>query len=124
MAEVGATRAVLYALVKDSPHTFRWVAEQIGERNDTLSTRLRHPEKRGYGTLDLAMVLAILDTIGVSFTEYARRVDAARLAECPEGGPHEWAWMYFQNLARGAQECGRCLATRTVHITGTEVDRG
>ena len=70
-------RAVLHALIKESPHTFKHVAEQAGERNDTLSTRLRDPDRRGYGTLDLALVLAILRVLGVPFTEYARRVEEA-----------------------------------------------
>ena len=76
MTTMTAARAVLHKLIKDSPHKFKDVAEQVGERPDTLSSRLSKRGFVGYN-LDVGLVLAILDTIGVSFTEYARLVEEA-----------------------------------------------
>jgi hypothetical protein len=74
-AQVDATREVLYSLIKESPYTFKWVATQVGERNDTLSTRLRHGNKRGYQTLDTALVVNILGVLEVSLPEFFTRVE-------------------------------------------------
>jgi hypothetical protein len=74
-AQVDATREVLYELIKESPYTFKWVAGQIGERNDTLSTRLRDPHRRGYGTLDTALVVNILGVLEVSLPDFFTRVE-------------------------------------------------
>lgn len=74
-AQVDATREVLYQLIKESPYTFKWVAAQVGERNDTLSTRLRHGQRRGYQILDTALVVNILGVLEVSLTDFFTRVE-------------------------------------------------
>jgi len=74
-AQVQAARDVLYELIKESPYTFKWVAGQVGERPDTLSTRLRTPERKGYGTLDTALVVNILGVLEVPLTDFFTRVE-------------------------------------------------
>ena len=74
-AQVDATREVLYQLIKESPYTFKWVATQVGERNDTLSTRLRHGSRPGYQTLDTALVVNILGVLEVSLPDFFTRVE-------------------------------------------------
>lgn len=74
-AQVDAARETLYQLIKDSPYSFKWVATQIGERNDTLSTRLRHGHKPGYQTLDTALVVNILGVLEVPLTDFFTRVE-------------------------------------------------
>jgi hypothetical protein len=74
-AQVDAAREVLYQLIKESPYTFKWVAAQVGERNDTLSTRLRHGNRRGYQTLDTALVVNILAVLEVPLTDFFTQVE-------------------------------------------------
>jgi hypothetical protein len=69
-ASVQATRDLLYALIKASPYTFKAVADLVGERNDTLSTRLRDGGRRGYQILDVALVVNILAVLGVSQPDF------------------------------------------------------
>ena len=64
-AQVEAAREVLYDLIKKSPYTFKYVAAQVGERPDTLSTRLRDGNRKGYQILDTALVVNILAVIDV-----------------------------------------------------------
>lgn len=64
-ASVQATRDLLYALIKASPYTFKAVADLVGERNDTLSTRLRDGNRPGYQILDVALVINILAVLDV-----------------------------------------------------------
>lgn len=73
-AQVQATRAVLYALIKDSPYTFKYVAAQVGERHDTLSTRLRHGDRKGYQILDTALVVNILAVLDVPIADFFTQV--------------------------------------------------
>lgn len=72
-----AARTVLYELIRDSnpKRTFKEVALQIGERPDTLSTRLRDPGRTGYGTLDTAMVINICAVLGVPVSEFFKQVE-------------------------------------------------
>jgi hypothetical protein len=72
--QVQATRDLLYQLVKASPYTFKAVAERVGERNDTLSTRLRDGNRRGYQILDVALVINILATLDVNQPEFFKFV--------------------------------------------------
>lgn len=65
-AQLRATRDMLYALIKESRHTFREVSAAVGERHDTLSTRLRRPETRGYGGLDASLIVNVAAYLGVS----------------------------------------------------------
>ncbi len=73
-----AARTVLYELIRDSKpkRTFKEVAQQIGERADTLSTRLKHPERTGYGTLDTAMVVNICAVLDVPLSDFFTQVEA------------------------------------------------
>ena len=71
-----AARSVLRGLVKASPLTSKHIAEQVGEEYTTFIHRLSGGRK-GYLHLDVGLILAVLDLIGVSFTEYARRVEEA-----------------------------------------------
>lgn len=70
-----AARETLYNLIKGSDFTFKQVAEQIGERPDTLSTRLKHPERPGYGILDTAMVVNICAVLKLPLSEFFTRVE-------------------------------------------------
>ena len=74
-AQVDAAREVLYQLIKESPYTFKWVAAQVGERNDTLSTRLRNGNRVGYQTLDTALVVNICAVLDVPLTVFFTRVE-------------------------------------------------
>jgi hypothetical protein len=74
-AQVDAAREVLYQLIKESPYTFKWVAGQVGERNDTLSTRLRHGDRVGYQILDTALVVNILAVLNVPLPDFFTRVE-------------------------------------------------
>lgn len=69
-ASVQATRDLLYALIKASPYTFKAVADLVGERPDTLSTRLRDGNRRGYQILDVALVVNILAVLSVPQPEF------------------------------------------------------
>jgi hypothetical protein len=69
-AQVKATRDLLYALIKASPYTFKAVADLVGERNDTLSTRLRDGNRPGYQILDVALVINILAVLSVNQPEF------------------------------------------------------
>lgn len=75
-AQLDATREVLYQLIKESPYTFKWVAAQVGERNDTLSTRLRHGHRPGYQALDTALVVNICAVLDVPLVDFFTRVEA------------------------------------------------
>ena len=79
-AQVQAAREVLYDLIKKSPYTFKYVAAQVGERPDTLSTRLRDGNRKGYQILDTALVVNILAVIDVPIVDFFTRV-AARAEE-------------------------------------------
>ena len=74
-AQVQAARTVLYELIKESPYTFKYVATQVGERPDTLSTRLRDGERRGYQILDTALVVNILTILDIPISEFFRQVE-------------------------------------------------
>lgn len=74
-AQVQAARAVLYELIKNSPYTFKYVAAQVGERHDTLSTRLRHGDRKGYQILDTALVVNILAVLDVPISEFFTQVE-------------------------------------------------
>jgi len=76
VADVGSARAVLRTLVKESPHTAKHVAAQVGEEYTTFIHRI-NGRRTSYLNLDLSFVFAVLRTIGVPFTEYARRVEEA-----------------------------------------------
>lgn len=69
-----AAREVLHALVKESPYTSKYIARQVGEEYTTFSKRLRGV-RAGYQQLDTALVVNVLTVIGVSFTDYATRVE-------------------------------------------------
>lgn len=84
-AQLQAAREVLYTLIKQSPYTFKWVAEQVGERNDTLSTRLRHPERVGYSALDTALIVNILAVLDVNIVEFYTQVEARATALMRKG---------------------------------------
>ena len=74
-AQVQAARAVLYELIKNSPYTFRYVAAQVGERHDTLSTRLRDGNRKGYQILDTALVVNILAVLDVPLGDFFTQVE-------------------------------------------------
>lgn len=67
-----AAREVLAALVKDSPYTSKYIAEQVGELPSTFTHRLKG-NRPGYQNLDTALVVNVLTVIGVPFEEWARR---------------------------------------------------
>lgn len=74
-AQVQAARDVLYLLIKNSPYTFKYVATQVGERHDTLSTRLRDGQRKGYQTLDTALVINILAVLEVTPSDFFKLVE-------------------------------------------------
>jgi hypothetical protein len=74
-AQVQAARDVLYELIKNSPYTFKYVAAQVGERHDTLSTRLRHGSRRGYQILDTALVVNVLAVLDIAPSEFFKQVE-------------------------------------------------
>jgi len=74
-AQVQAAREVLYALIKESPYTFTYVAGQVGERRDTLSTRLRDGDRPGYQILDTALVVNILAVLDEPLPAFFTRVE-------------------------------------------------
>lgn len=67
-----AAREVLAALVKDSPYTSKYIAEQVGELPSTFTHRMKG-NRAGYQNLDTALVVNVLTVIGVPFEEWARQ---------------------------------------------------
>lgn len=70
-----AARETLYNLIRGSKFSFKHVAAEIGERPDTLSTRLKDPERRGYGTLDTAMVVNICAVLDLPLSDFFKQVE-------------------------------------------------
>ena len=67
-----AAREVLATLVKDSPYTSKYIAEQVGEHPSTFTHRMKG-NRAGYQNLDTALVVNVLTVIGVPFEVWAKQ---------------------------------------------------
>lgn len=67
-----AAREVLAALVKDSPYTSKYIAEQVGELPSTFTHRMKG-NRAGYQNLDTALVVNVLAVIGVPLDVWAKQ---------------------------------------------------
>jgi len=72
-AQVRATRETLHALIKASPHTQKWVAQQIGEDPTVLSRRLTG-NREDYSNLDTSLVVNLLRVLDVDIVDFYVRV--------------------------------------------------
>lgn len=78
-AQVEAAREILRTLVKDSPYTTKYVAQQVGEEYTTFLHRLKG-ERKTYQQLDTALVVNVLAVLDYPISEFFTRVEA-RAAE-------------------------------------------
>lgn len=74
-AQLQATRDVLRGLIKSSPYTTKYVAQQVGEEYTTLIHRLKG-QRSTYQQLDTALVVNILALIDVPISEFFTQVES------------------------------------------------
>ena len=74
-AQVEAAREILRALVKDSPYTAKYVAQQVGEEYTTFMHRLKG-ERPSYQQLDTALVVNVLAVLDYPLSDFFKRVEA------------------------------------------------
>ena len=84
-AQVEAAREILRTLVKDSPYTATYVAQQVGEEYTTFLHRLKG-ERKSYQQLDTALVVNILAVLDFPLSEFFTRVEerAAEILQSQE----------------------------------------
>ena len=73
-AQLQATRDVLRRLIKSSPYTTKYVAQQVGEEYTTLIHRLKG-ERPSYQQLDTALVVNILAVLDVPISLFFMQVE-------------------------------------------------
>lgn len=73
-AQLQATRDVLRGLIKSSPYSTKYVAQQVGEEYTTLIHRLKG-QRPGYQQLDTALVVNILALLNIPISVFFTQVE-------------------------------------------------
>ena len=73
-AQVDAARETLRRLVKESPFTAKYVAQQVGEEYTTFMHRLKG-ERPSYQLLDTAFVVNLLAVINYPLSDFFTQVE-------------------------------------------------
>lgn len=73
-AQMTAAREVLRALVKASPYTAKYIAQEVGEPYTSFVHRLKGT-RQSYRTLDTALVINVLAVVGVSLSDFYTQVE-------------------------------------------------